>query len=234
MNQKIVVPAVSVGLLVTAREAAAGIIDFGLIAESLQVSATITGNPAQNTIGGFTFSGLTFVGSHLNDVIGGNTVTNLLTQILGPEHGLTLTFGFSGNGGATGNFTILGAGLALKNNTVTVTENPLLGTITTCTPAIPGTVSGCAPGTQALLNPYDPLAIVQSLESANIITLTPPVGAGPLFERDNTVTVNLGTFDGNTYFAEEAVADVSAVPEPDSWSLAGLGAALLAWWRRRR
>jgi hypothetical protein len=237
MKQKIMVPAVSVGLLVTGREAAANVIDFGLVAESLTVGATFTA--ALNTIGGYTLGGLTFVGSHLSDVIGGNTVGNILNTILGNQ-GLTLTFGFSGNGGASGNFTILPpAALALVNNSVTLTENTIGGMLTACTPNVPGTVTGCAPGNQAQLTPYDPTGLLKSLEAVGIVTVSsPPFSNGLLGEIDKTLTITLGTFDGTTYQGEEIVTtdsiSATSAPEPAGWSLAALGSAMLAWWRRRR
>lgn len=236
MKQKIMVPAISVGLLVTGREAAANVIDFGLVAESLSVGATFSA--ALNTIGGYTLGGLTFVGSHLGDVIGGNTVGNILATILG-DQGLTLTFGFSGNGGASGAFTMTGA-LGLVNNSVTLTENTIGGLLTVCTPDNPGQVlPGCVPGNQVQLTPYDPAGLLESLQAAGVVSLpSTAFSNGTLGQVNQTLTITLGSFDGTTYQGEEIVTTDSiaaaTVPEPGGWSLAALGSAFLAWWRRRR
>lgn len=238
MKQKIIVPAVSVGLFVTARQAIANVIDFGVVAESLSLSATFTGNTVQNTIGGYTFGGLTFVGSHLNDVINGNTVTNLLTQLLGPEQGLTLTFNFPEAGGASGNFTINGVNLLAANNSITVSENPMTGTLTSCAPFASSPLRGCLPAVQDQFNPFDPAGFLESLEAADVLSLAgPSFGDGSLVEVDKTNTITLGSFNGTSYIGEEIVTtdsiSAAATPEPAAWSLSAIGAALLAWWRRR-
>ena len=244
MKRKIMVPAVSVGLLVTGREAAAGVVDFGIVAESLSINVTFSGITAGNTVGGYTLGGLTFVGSHLSDVITTNTVTNtvsnILTQLLGPQ-GLTLTFGFPGNGGASGGFTVYGpGGLGLVNNTVTLTENTIGGIMTTCTSSNPVAGTGCAAGTPVQLTPFDPAELLQNLNLAGVVSLSSsPWSNGAPVEFDTTATITLGSdANGNTVIGEELITTDSiaatAVPEPAGWPLTALGSAFLAWWRRRR
>ena len=235
-QKKIIVPAVSVGLFVSGRQAIASVIDFGVVAESLSLSATFAGNTVGNTVGGYTFGGLTFVG---NGVINGNTVNNLLTQLLGPETGLTLAFSFPG--AQSGNFSISGAGLTLNGNTVTVDENTVTADLTSCTYSIPGTLLGCVQGTQVQIDPFDPAGLLQTLESAHVVSVSaPPLHDGPLVvvDKTNTITLAMDPASGNTYIGEEIVTtdsiSAAAIPEPSGWSLAALGSALLAWWRRRR
>ena len=234
-KSRILVPAISVGLFVNAREAIGGTIDFGVVAESLGIAGTLDGQVGAATIGNYTLGVLTFVGSHLGDVINGATVTALLSQLLGAE-GATLAFDFSGNGGASGNFTFTGSGLTLNNNSLTLNTNPMTGTLADCT----GTLPKCTPGTEAQLDPYDPAGLLQDLEAANILTVTasPSLSDGALAETDAIETIALGSFNGNTYQGEEILTtdSVSAAPspEPASWSLAALGSALFAWRRRRR
>jgi hypothetical protein len=239
MNQKIMLPAVSVGLLVSGREAVAGVVDFGVVAESLIIGATFAGNTVGNTIGGYTLNGLTFVGSHLNDVINGNTVTNILSNLLG-QQGVTLAFNLLDNTGAAGNFTLSGAGLALNNNTVSLAQNTIGATLTSCTSLIPGTLSsGCTPGTQVQTNPYDPTGFLATIEAAKILTISGVTFTnGPLTGVDQLNTIILGSVGNTIYQGEEILTtdsiSAAAVPEPAGWSLAALGSALVAWWRRRR
>jgi hypothetical protein len=72
-----------------------------------------------------------------------------------------------------------------------------------------------------------------------IVTVSsPPFSNGLLGEIDKTLTITLGTFDGTTYQGEEILTtdsiSATSAPEPAGWSLAALGSAMLAWWRRRR
>jgi hypothetical protein len=127
--QKIILPTISVGLLITAREVTAGVIDFGLVAESLTVAGTMFGTTiGGNTIGGYTLSGLQFVGSHLNDVINGQTVTAILTADLGPQNAGTVDFNFLGDQGASGSFIFNGT-YPVVNGGVTLSPLPVTATL---------------------------------------------------------------------------------------------------------
>jgi hypothetical protein len=239
---KIVLPAISVGLLITARQTPASVIDFGVVAESLTVGATLYNTIggatlAGNTIGGYTLSGLTFVGSHLNDVINGFTVSQLLTQELGAENAGTIDFNFPGSLGAFGNLTLAG-GYTLSNGNVSLTPVPVTATLTACTGGAVPPPPGCHDGNTVSVNPYDPAGVVTNLKATEIIGVLVGFGA----DSGNTVTsqtftVNLGTMGNDTYQAEEiktSVTELAGTPEPASWSLDALGVALLGWLGLRR
>jgi hypothetical protein len=237
--QKIILPTISVGLLITAREVTASVIDFGLVAESLTVAGTILGNTiGGNTIGGYTVGGLTFVGSHLNDVINGLTVTQILTAELGPQNAGTVTFNVMGDPGAAGRF-IFNGGYTVTNGGVTLTDLPVGATLTSCTPLGPVALPGCLTngGTHVPINPYDPAGFMANLETAQILALPPGLSNGGTVTTSLTATIPLGSVNGVDFQGEEILTEVhtsTATPEPASWSFAALGGAVLGWWRGRR
>lgn len=239
-KRKLLLPAISIGLLTAVRPALADVIDFGVVAEAITVGATITGlTLAGNTIGGFTIGALTFVGSHLNDVINGNTVTSILEQALGPENAGTIAFNLPGSEGASGSFAFNG-NLTVTNGQATLSGGTVTATLTGCTPSVPGTpaLPGCHAGATVDINPYDAAGMIDSMEQAQIIALG-SFKNGATLTSPNTITIPLG-FDaaGNQYQGEEieSFTSLSAaqVPEPASSSLAALGMAAFAWWRRLR
>jgi hypothetical protein len=244
-TQRILLPTISVGLLITAREVTASVIDFGLVAESLTVAATIVGPTiAGNTIGGltlggYTLGGLTFVGSHLNDLINGQTVSAILADILGPQNNGTATFNVLGDHGASGRFVFNG-GYTVTNGGVTLSPLPVNATLTSCTPATPaGGLPGCLTigGAPVPLNPYDPAGLITNLESAQILGLPFGLSNGATVTSSITATIPLGSLNGVDFQGEEIVTQVdafTATPEPASWSFAALGVAVMGWWRRRR
>lgn len=240
-KRKLLLPAISIGLLTTVRPALADVIDFGVVAESISVGATISGlTLAGNTIGGFTVSGLTFVGSHLNDVINGNTVNSILEDLLGPENAGTIAFDLPSPEGASGALAFNG-NLTVTNGQVTISGLPVLATVTDCVPSVPGTpaLPGCHAGFTVTFNPYDVAGMIGSMENAQILSLPGTTMNGATVTNNLTVTIPLG-FDaaGNQYQAEEIESFTSEsaaqVPEPASSSLAALGMAALGWWRRLR
>ena len=240
-KRKLLLPAISIGLLTAVRPAVADVIDLGVVAEGIAIGSTISGMTlAGNTIGGFTINGLTFVGSHLNDVINGFTVTAILEQLLGPENAGSITFDLPAIEGANGDFAFNG-NLTVTNGQVTISGNTVTATLTGCEPAVPGTpaLPGCHAGNTINVNPYDIAGMVAAMENGQIISLPDTIKNGATVTNNFTVTIPLG-FDaaGNQYQAEEiesfTKAPAAAVPEPASSSLAALGMAALAWWRRLR
>src|ERR1017187_774338 len=233
---KIILPAISVGLLITAREVTAGVIDFGLIGESLVVAGTVNSPTGAGTIGGYTLSALQFVGSHLNDIINGQTVSAILTADLGPQNAGTVAFNFLGNQGASGSF-ILNGTYAVVSGGVTINSPPVTGTLTSCTPGTPPPLPGCLPGTQVPINPYDPAGFITNLEAAQILALPPGLRNEGTMASTGTVTIDLGSVNGTDFQGEEintVVNVVAGTPEPSSWSFGALGVAGLGWWRRHR
>ncbi len=240
-KRKLLLPAISIGLLTAVRPALADVIDLGVVAEGIAVGSTISGlTLAGNTIGGFTVSGLTFVGSHLSDVINGFTVTSLLEQLLGPENPGSIAFDLPAIQGASGKLVFNG-NLTLTQGQVTISVLPVGATVTDCAPSVPGTpaLPGCHAGGTLDVNPYDIAGMVAAMEDAQIVALPGKIVNGATVTSTNTITIPLG-FDaaGNQYQAEEIEsftnAPAAAVPEPASSSLAALGMAALAWWRRLR
>lgn len=234
-KRKLIFPAISVGLLTTTRPASADPIDLGVVAESLSLDSAITYG---NTVGGFTINGLTFVGSHLNDVINGFTVTSILDNLLGPENPGSGSFNLPAvQHGAEGSFTFDG-NLTITHGQVAFTGSPYL-TITSCSPegsapALPG----CMAANTFTANPYDPAGMISSMEAAQILELPAGITNGLTITRSSTITIDFGTLGNNSYQGEEieSVTKIAAaaVPEPASWSLLALGAAMLAWCRRLR
>ncbi len=237
-NRKIIFPAISVGLLTTTRHASADIVDFGPVAEALSVQSTI-GGIAGNTIGGFTINGLTFVGSHLSDLINGQTVNSILEADLGPQNPGSGSFSLSGPQGASGGFTFAG-NFTVTSGDVSLTGLPVMATLTSCTPNDPAASPGCSPTNNLTIsiNPYDPAGMISNMGAAQIFAVPPNITNGATVTHSNTVTIDFGSFGGNTYQGEEieSFTNVSAsqVPEPSSWSLAALAMAMLAWYRRLR
>ena len=232
-KRKLIFPAISVGLLTTTRPASADVIDFGVVAGSLTMDSAITYGA---TVGGFTINGLTFVGSHLNDVINGFTVTSILDNMLGPENPGSGSFDLpAAQHGAQGGFEFNG-NLTLTHGQVEFTGNPYF-TITSCTPdgsAAP--LPGCMAANTFTANPYDPAGMISSMETAQILALPTGITNGFTVTRNSTVTIDFGSFGGNTYQGEEiesaTTVSATAVPEPGSWSLLALATAMLAWCRR--
>jgi hypothetical protein len=240
-RQKIILPTISVGLLITAREVTASVMDFGLVAESLTVAGTLLGTTLSGgtlggiTLGGYTLGGLTLVGSHLNDVINGVTVSSILTAHLGPQNAGTVTFNVLGDTGASGTLTFDGT-YTVTNGGVTLSPLPVSGTLTSCTPATAPGLPGCQPGTHVPINPYDPAGFIANLESAEILALRSGLTDGVTLTSSFTATIPLGSLNGVDYQGEEIVTQVeafTATPEPASWPLAALGATMMAWWHRR-
>ncbi len=240
-KRKLLLPAISIGLLTAARPALADVIDLGVVAEGISVGSTISGlTLGGNTVGGFTINGLTFVGSHLGDVINGNTVNSILEDLLGPENPGTITFNLPGIEGASGAFAFNG-NLTITDGQVTLSGLPVGATLTDCAASVPGTpaLPGCHAGFTVTFNPYDIAGMIAAMEDAQIVALPGSIKNGATVTSTNTVTIPLG-FDaaGNQYQAEEIEsftnAPAAAVPEPASSSLAALGMAALAWWRRLR
>ena len=240
-KRKLLLPAISIGLLTAVRPAVADVIDLGVVAESVAVGATISGlTLAGNTIGGFTTGALTFVGSHLNDVINGNTVTSILEALLGPQNEGTIAFNLPSPEGASGAFAFNG-NVTVTNGQATLSGLPVMATLTDCIPSVPGTpaLPGCHVGGTLEVNPFDIAGMVAAMENAQIVSLPGSIKNGGTVTNNFTVTLPLG-FDaaGNQYQAEEiesfTKAPAAAVPEPASSSLAALGMAALAWWRRLR
>src|ERR1035438_6104196 len=93
VHKIILLPVLSIGLLVAAREAKAGIVDLGVISQSVQINGTITGLPGFG-FDTYTFDDLLFVGPYLNMLIGGQTVSTILSQDLGAQNIGTLGFNF--------------------------------------------------------------------------------------------------------------------------------------------
>jgi hypothetical protein len=241
-TQKIILPTISVGLLITAREVTASVVDLGLVAESLTVAGTLLGATLSGgtlggvTLGGYTLGGLTFVGSHLNDLINGQTVSAILADILGPQNAGTVTFNVPGDTGASGNFLFNG-GYTVTNGGVTLSPLPVNATLTSCTPSGPAALPGCQPGTQVPINPYDPAGFIANLENEQILRLGSGLTDGVTLTTSLTATIPLGSLNGVVIQGEEIATQVDAVaatPEPASWSLAALGAAMVGWWHRRR
>ena len=241
-KRKLLLPAISIGLLTAVRPARADTIDLGVVAESIAVAGTLSGlTLAGNTIGGFTLGALTFVGSHLSDVINGNTVTSILETLIGAENAGTLDFNFPALGGASGTLAFNG-NLTISNGQVTLSGGTLEGTLAGCEPSVPGAASqpGCHVGGTIDFNPYDFAGMIAAMENAQIITLPGGVTNGGTLDSTSTITIPLGSdAAGNTYQAEEIETSTSVsaavqVPEPASSSLAAMGMAALAWWRRLR
>ncbi len=240
-KRKVLLPAISIGLLTAARPAVADVIDLGVVAERIVIGSTISGlTLAGNTIGGFTVNGLAFVGSHLNDVINGNTVDSILEDLLGPQNEGTVTFDLPSLEGASGGLAFNG-NFTVTAGQVTISGLPVLATVTDCVPSVPGTpaLPGCHAGFTVNINPFDVAGMIGSMENAQIISLPGTTKNGGSVTNNFTVNIPLG-FDaaGNQYQAEEIESFTSEsaaqVPEPTSVSLAGLGMAALAWWRRLR
>lgn len=244
-TQKIILPTISVGLLITAREVTASVMDLGLVAESLAVAGsflggTLVGNTIGGlTLGGYSLGGLTFVGSHLNDLINGQTVSAILADILGPQNNGTATFNVLGDHGASGRFVFNG-GYTVTNGGVTLSPLPVNATLTSCTPATPaGGLPGCLTigGAPVPLNPYDPAGLITNLERAQILGLPFGLTNGATVTSSLTATIPLGSVNGVDFQGEEILTEVHTVagtPEPASWSLAAVGVAVLGWWRQRR
>lgn len=239
-KRKLLLPAISIGLLTAARPAVTDTIDLGVVAEALYVNSTISGlTLGGNTIGGFTLGALTLVGSHLNDVINGNTVTSILETLLGPQGG-SGSFDLPGTEGASGGYTFSG-NVTVSNGQVTISGNTVTATLTGCTPSLPGTPAqpGCHVGGTLEFNPYDIAGVISSFENAQIVSFGGGIKNGSTITHTGTIDIPLG-FDaaGNQYQAEEiqsfTEAPAAAVPEPASSSLAAMGMAALAWWRRLR
>src|ERR1035438_2560383 len=89
----ILLPVLSIGLMVTAREARAGIVDLGVVSGSIQVNGTITGVPG-GFVDTFSVDALVFGGPNLNLVINGQTVSEILSEDLGAQNNGTLGFNF--------------------------------------------------------------------------------------------------------------------------------------------
>lgn len=235
-KQKVILTTISVGLLITTREANASVIDLGVVAESLAVNGTIFG--PTNTFGSYTVTALQFVGPLLNDVINGNTLSGILAADLGPQNSGTLTFRFPENTGASGtlvfngNYTITAGG-------VTMSDLPVSGTLSSCTPSSLPALPGCLPsgGTQVPIDPYDAAGLITNLERAQILALPPGLSNGVTVTANRTITVDLGSAGGNDYQAEEVQTVVNttaaAIPEPNSLPFTALGVAVLGWCRRR-
>lgn len=234
-KRKLIFPAISIGLLIATRPASADVVDFGVVAESLSVNSALTYG---STIGGFTFTGLTFVGSNLNDVINGLTVSSILEQVLGPENPGSGSFNLPAvQGGAQGAFAFNG-NLTISNGQNTFTGLPYASTLTSCSPegsAAP--LPGCTAGNTFTANPYDPAGIISSMEAAQIVDLPSGITNGGTLTSSLTITIPLG-ISGNTSYQGEEIESVtgvpaSTVPEPPSWSLFAMGTAVLTWCRRR-
>lgn len=232
MKGKVILPAISVGLLVTAREVPAGTIDLGVVAESLTINAGLTLNA--NTIGGFTVTALQFVGSHLQDVNkSGQTIDSLLMQMLGPENAGTMNFGVTGTEGASGMATFTGSYILTTSGEVTLSSVPVTATLNSCTPNLPAVQTGCASGVTFMANPFVPVGVIQSMETAQILSVPPGVVDAGTLPTSLTITIPLGLDTSNNILQGEEVETFIGTPEPSSWSLAALGAALAGWWRRR-
>jgi MYXO-CTERM domain-containing protein len=234
-TQKIILPTISVGLLMTAREVTANTVDFGVVAESLVAGGTIIA-PGANTIGGVTLGGLTFVGTHLNDVINGQTVSTFLTSLLGPQNSGTASFNILGSQGAAGGFLFNG-NYTLVNGGVTLSPVPVTGSLTACTPnTVPG-LPGCRSGNTFNVNPYDLAGLITNMEMAQVLALPFGLSNGFTATVNRSITIDFGTDpNGNDFVGHEVMTSFSAVaatPEPTSWSFAALGVAVLGWWRRR-
>jgi hypothetical protein len=223
MKKKAILPAISVGLLVTAREVPAGTIDLGVVAERLTIEAGLTLNA--NTIGGFTINALQFVA--------GNTIDSLLTQLLGPQNPGSMSFDVMGSEGASGMATFTGSYIDVGGE-VTLNPVPVSATITRCTSALPAVQTGCTVGNTFTANPYDAVGVIQSMEAAQILSVPPGFGDGSgTLPHSLTITLPLGFDSNNNAIQGEEIETAIGTPEPASWSLAALGAALAGWWRRR-
>jgi hypothetical protein len=242
VHKIILLPVLSIGLMVSAREAKAGIVDLGVVSGSIQVNGTITGVPS-GFVETFSVYALVFGGPNLNLVINGQTVSEILSEDLGAQDNGTLGFNFPDLGLA--GTSVANGNLLDPNNLSLVPLVPvqLKWTLT----SFAGTPGFCPPncvGTQTSnLSVLDPAGLVTAMSNAGIL-LPPPPGAftdiAPLSE-SLTTTLNLGTMAGTTYYAEAANTNWQAsanfipasVPEPASWSLIALGAAAMARLRRR-
>lgn len=236
---RIILPAISVGLMVTSRQASASVIDLGVVADSLAIAGTIV-QPAIGTLATYTLTGLQYVGSHLNDVINGATITSILMAEIGAPNTGTLDFNYPGAQGASGGFTITTGSYPSSHGTIELSPNLVPMSLTSCTPNSPAAaLPGCAAGSgiQILADAYEPAQLTSALEAAQILSLPGSVSDRTLTITTGTVVLDLGSAGGNRYQAEEiesaVVASASPTPEPASWSIAALGAAMLGWFRRR-
>lgn len=235
-TRKILLPAISVGLIVTARPATASVIDLGVVGDALNLTGTL---PTGATINTYTLTGLQYVGAHLNDVINGNTVTQILGQLIGPENSGTLTFNFGGPDGASGGATLSGSYPVVGGNVQLSPFTVTMG-LTSCTPgSSAANLPGCnvGGGAQLQADPSDPAGLAAALKAAQVVGFPGSFADNGLTITTGTLALDLGTSGNNVYHAEELVTtesvDAAIAPEPASWSMAALGAAVLGWLRRR-
>lgn len=233
---------IAILLLMAAREARAGVVDLGVVAEQLTINGLIFDNlgGVQHQQENYTYNAQLFVGANLNVVINGQTVAEILADDLGYENGGNLAFNFPplpvGN---AGNFEQNTAGLVLVGGNVEVSPNPTLFTLSSSLDA-----PLLAPvGTEVSLNPLDPVGLMTAFANANIIGALPGglgVSGSPL-TTTVTIVMDLGSVGSTEYQGELIETGVqvdntsgSAVPEPASWSLIAFGAAVVGWRRRRQ
>jgi hypothetical protein len=236
--RKIILPAISVGLIVTSRPATASTIDLGVVAQSLVIDGTIPGAVGA-TPGSYTLGGLQYVGPDLSQVINGQTVSEILTTDIGAPNAGTLTFSFGGPQGASGNFTFTGSYPA-AGGTVALSPNTVTMGLTSCTPdsstaALPGCAAGG--GAQIQADPYAPAGLAAALRAGQIVGFQGNFVDVGLTITTGTLALDLGSVGNTDYHAEVLETTVSAAaapsPEPASWSMAAFGAAVLTWLRRR-
>lgn len=237
-TRKLLLPAISVGMLVTPRPAMANPIDLGIVAEQLILTGTLRSAPAV-TLGTYTMHGQEFVGSDLNLTLNSQTVSDILAADIGAPNAGTMAFSFSGAQGASGNMTFSGSYGVVGGN-VELAQNTFTMGLTSCTPNEPASaLPGCAApnGVQGMFDPYSPSGVGTELTDLQVLSYPGSFYDTGLQNQTVTLTLDLGSVGINEYQAEVLQTTTSvtadAVPEPPTWSLAALGLVILGWLRRR-